>query len=119
MKRIDYAKVGAECINKTLWTLWLNICGGSILMPGQPELGRLPPIILTCDFISYFCTNKINCGAADVHEKCEPQVSWRYGVRFLRVKRKLGVGFRGVFSLFLSELVLSAVEGDKQRKKNE
>ncbi len=33
----------------------------------------------------------------DVHEKSEPQVSWLWGARFLRVKRKLEVGFRGRF----------------------
>ena len=31
----------------------------------------------------------------DVHEKCEPQVSWHPRAGHLRVKRKLGVGFRG------------------------
>ncbi len=50
-----------------------------------------------------FAQNEIiNC-AADVHEKCEPQVPWRCRVRLLRVKRKLVVGFRGLlFSVSFS-----------------
>jgi hypothetical protein len=40
-----------------------------------------------------------------VHKKCELQVLWIYGVRFLRVKQKLEVGFCGGFfvSFFAAE----------------
>lgn len=45
----------------------------------------------------FFAAKGKSCGAAGVHEKSEPQVSWLCGVGHLRVKRKLGVGFRGLF----------------------
>jgi hypothetical protein len=41
-------------------------------------------------------TSAIGKGAADVHEKCEPQVSRKRRKAFAG-KRKLVVGFRGVF----------------------